>query len=205
MRGKIICMCMLYKCLISTNVEISNNFSECDFNLCLIFTQIWLGLALEVDHVDVSEFFSHFILFNHSHKSHYFFEVTTSRFCEIRAKIFTFRSFPLLGRIYVIDLPMRNPSLDVTTQCCQMPRGINFPEHFMKIPAHLLVNFVKISIKDFIFSKICNANIFFILLSYYIFFILLYTLQTLNGKCFDFGVKIYQGSLLRKIIVHVHH
>lgn len=191
-------MCMLYKCLISTNVEISNNFSECDFNLCLIFTQIWLGLALEVDHVNVSEsFFFHILSYSITHTNLILSNLIISSksrhhdFAKIRAKIFTFRSLSLLGRIYVIDLPMRNPSLDVTTQCCQMPRGTNFPEHFMKIPAHLLVYFVKISIKDFIFSKICNANIFFIFFSYYTFFILLYTLQTLNGKRFNFEVKIY--------------
>lgn len=118
------------------------------------------------------------------------------------ARKFSLFAFPLLGRIYVIDLPMRNPSLDVTTQCCQMPRGINFLEHFMKIPAHLLVYFVKISIKDFIFSKICNANILFILFSYYTFFILL---QTFNGECFDSEVKIYQGSLLWKIITYIRY
>lgn len=72
----------------------------------LLFTQIYL--ALDVEHVIVSEFFSHFILFNHSHKSHfmkshYFFEVTTWRFCEIRAKIFTFRFFAL--REYIRDRP----------------------------------------------------------------------------------------------------
>lgn len=176
---------MLYKCLISTNVEIPNNFSKCDLNVFDFHLNV-ASVDLGVDHVIISDFFLHILSYPITHANLILSNLIISSRSRHRdfakfARKFSLFAFSLLGRIYVIDLPMRNPSLDVTTQCCQMPRGINFLEHFMKIPANLLVYFVKISIKDFIFSKICNANILFILLPYYTRFILLYTRYYINA------------------------
>lgn len=47
---------MLYKCLISTNVEIPNNFSKCDLNV-FDFHSNMASVGLGVDHVIISDFF----------------------------------------------------------------------------------------------------------------------------------------------------